>query len=65
MKKSDLYYLSRPDEMSLHGPIARGHGFFWVRVTGWRYRSVATGMECMFWSSELTPLEQTDETLVR
>jgi len=65
MKKEQVYYLSNPDQMSLDR-IRDGHGFFWVQVTGghmWRYRSLATGKECMFFASELTPLEQDDDDL--
>lgn len=62
MKKEQVYYLSNPDQMSLDR-IRDGHGFFWVKVTGWRYRSVATGKEDMFFPSELTPLEQDDDDL--
>jgi hypothetical protein len=58
MKPDQVFYLSRPDEMSRRFVIERGHGFFWVEVSGWRYRSLATGKECMFYYSELTPVEQ-------
>jgi hypothetical protein len=63
MKKEQVYYLSNPDEMSRKHLIGKGHGYLWVQVNGWRYQSVATGKECMFYYSELTPLEQDDDDL--
>ena len=63
MKEGQVFYLSNPDEMSRTSVIDRGHGFFWVEVGRWEYQSVATGKVCMFYHSELTPLEQDDDDL--
>lgn len=65
MNEGEIYYLSKPDDRSRKTVIERGHGFFWVRIDGWRYRSVATGKVCMFYYSELTRVkqEQNDDDL--
>jgi hypothetical protein len=68
MKEGQLYYLSNPDRSSL-SLISAGHGYLWLlkregRLTN-RFISVATGRAVYFFNAEVTPLEQTDETLVR
>jgi hypothetical protein len=65
MKEGQLYYLSNPNETSRKHLIEKGHGYLWVSKRRWRYQSVATGKQIMLYPSELTLLEQTDETLVR
>jgi len=65
LKKGDLYYLSNPDYSS-RILIAEGHGYLWLYDgVAYYFKSVATGSGAYFFSAEMTPLEKTDETLVR
>jgi hypothetical protein len=56
MKPGQVFYLSRPDIPK----DAQTHGYLWVSIRGWYYKSVATGEQFMLYPSELTPLEQDD-----
>jgi hypothetical protein len=60
-KEGGLYWLARPDGLSLHW-IATGHGYLWVGVNlrnqGGDFKSLATGENHYFTHDEMDPVEK-------
>lgn len=61
MKPGQVFYLSRPDTLK----DAQTHGYLWVFLhiakpnhDLSRYKSVATGVDKLFFDDEVTPMEK-------